>query len=563
MRPGGDDGLDREAASRWEQVAALALSGVVAALHALRLLSAGGLWRDEAGAARLATLPTFREVYGLFPHEAFPPLFPATLRAWSFLVGESDPALRAFGLAVGLSILLVLWWNARAARTVPLLSLALLGLDLPFLVYGDGVRGYGLGCALLLLTYGLLARALAAPRVSPALAGGTAAAAVASVQVVLGNAALLCALCLAAGAVAAWRRRWGRAGWIVGCGALAALSLLPYAGPLARAAQQWNPIVVYPLRLSRLGHAFTATLGPPVARGVWLLLLAVGLGSFAWVWRRRAERGAPLLASPRVQPAPSPGGGISADGALFAALVLPGSLVAAGIFLKTLSYTPRPWYFLPLLALLGSASDALFAALVRARGRPFATLRAAAVLLVAGAQVAPLAAYATLRQTNVDRVAERVARSATRDDLVVVDSWYYGVSFSRYYAGAAPWRTLPDLPDHRVHRYDLLRSKLAARQPIADVLAAVALTLRSGHRVWLVGTEWPRPGAAVPVLPPAPASPYGWHDWPYTTSWSRQLGSFLRSHAARAADLSLPLEEPVSAFEDLPLSVAEGWRGSP
>src|ERR1700688_4736445 len=82
--------------------------------------------------------------------------------------GGGARALRAFGLAVGLGIAGILWLNARTtARTVPLLSLALLGLDVPFLVFGESLRGYGMGSALILLTYGLLARALAVRR-SPA-----------------------------------------------------------------------------------------------------------------------------------------------------------------------------------------------------------------------------------------------------------------------------------------------------------------------------------------------------------------------------------------------------------
>src|SRR6202023_2426964 len=135
--------------------------------------------------------------------------------------------------------------------------------DLPFLVFGESVRGYGMGSALILLTYGLLARALAwqpeahsldgrlperqaprpprspgetakpeqplsarpaplAARRGPAgLIGLAAIAAVASVQVLVSNAALVLALCTAAAAGAVARRRWLLAGGIVGCGAVA------------------------------------------------------------------------------------------------------------------------------------------------------------------------------------------------------------------------------------------------------------------------------------------------------------------------------------------------------
>jgi hypothetical protein len=219
------------------------------------------------------------------------------------------------------------------------------------------------------------------------------------------------------------------------------------------------------------------------------------------------------------------------------------------------------------MALLASAFDAVFfrfdSWFDRGVGRRLGLLRLAVVLLVAGSQALPLSQHLTARQTNVDLVARHVTASATPEDLVVVNSWYYGVSFNRYYAGTARWLTLPDIPDHRVHRYDLLKVRMAASHPIDDVLSAVAATLRSGHRVWLVGgARWPKPGEAVPQLPPAPLSPEGWHDWPYTTAWSGQLGSFLQGHAVQAAAVAVPAGGPVNDLEDLPLVVVEGWRAA-
>jgi hypothetical protein len=465
------------------------------------------------------------------------------------LSGGGDPALRAFGCGVGLSLVGLLWWNARAtAGTVPMLSLALVGLDLPFLVYGDSVRGYGLGSAFVLLTYGFLAKALGAPRGRWAPLALATLAAVASVQVVLSNAALLFALCGAAALTAGARRRWGLVAGIFGCGAVAALSLLPYAKPLAEARRQWSFIVVYPGGALRVWHGFTATLGP--LRWAWLVLVIVALSSFVRGRRR------PRRASLDIGEAPG-----RADMALFAVWTIPCALVANGAFLALLGYVPRPWYFLPLLGLLGSALDTVWGFLPPAGNRKLGLLAGTAVLLVVLAEGVPLAQGATLPQTNVDRVARQVAQLAAPEDLVIVDPWYYGVSFNRYYRGRAPWRTLPDLPDHRIHRYDLLKARLAAEHPIDDVLAAAAATLRSHHRVWRVGSDaWPAPGEAPPSLPPAPRSPEGWHDRPYAIAWSQQLAAFLKAHATHAADLAIPGGDRANGFEDLTLVVVEGWR---
>jgi len=556
---------------------ALALTAAVAALSVVHMLHAGGLWRDEAGAARLAALPNLHEIVALFQHEAFPPLFAVTVRAYSRVTGGGDLALRLFGLAVGLAVAGILWLNAwTTARTVPLLSLALLGLDLPFLVFGESVRGYGMGSAFILLTYGLLARALAgqpeARRFPAGPIGLAAITAVASVQVLVSNAALILALCTAAAVVAVARRRLRVAGGIVGCGAVAALSLLPYAAQLAAARRQWSVIITYSIGMRQIWRAFIATVGPRPVLAAWLLLALAGLAGLARELTRRrrvAARPVPAPAPgerPEERP-PAPRSGEEQEpgwtGAVaFAGLTIVCAVAANVIFLERLGYPPRPWYFLPLMALMGSALDTVFGALARLGGGRFGALRVATVALVAASQAVPMWQHLTTRQTNADLVAREVAQSAAPQDLVVVLPWFYGVSFNRYYAGPARWLTLPDIADHRIHRYDLLKPRLASTHPLDDVLADVAATLRSGHRVWVAGnTSWTRIGGEPAMPPPAPFSPVGWHDYPYLVSWSRSFGRFLERHASLIATVAVPpRRQPVSNLEDLQLEVAEGWR---
>ena len=52
-------------------------------LHVLFLLSAGGLWRDEAVLVHLSLLPSVSELWQNLPHDSCPILMHLAVRAWS------------------------------------------------------------------------------------------------------------------------------------------------------------------------------------------------------------------------------------------------------------------------------------------------------------------------------------------------------------------------------------------------------------------------------------------------------------------------------------------------
>src|SRR5213596_901783 len=87
----------------WVIGALITAAGVY--LHCVNFRSAGALWRDEAGVARIATLHGVGEMWSNIGHESCPILFPALLRTWSFIVDSSDGALRVVGFTVGLVML--------------------------------------------------------------------------------------------------------------------------------------------------------------------------------------------------------------------------------------------------------------------------------------------------------------------------------------------------------------------------------------------------------------------------------------------------------------------------
>src|SRR3712207_1757694 len=100
---------------RAEWATALLITLFAVGLHGLRLVHAGPLWRDEAGAFHLATSPSLAEVVATSTTESFPPPFFFLVRCWAAATGGSDASLRFFGFLVGLGLLAVFWWTARTA----------------------------------------------------------------------------------------------------------------------------------------------------------------------------------------------------------------------------------------------------------------------------------------------------------------------------------------------------------------------------------------------------------------------------------------------------------------
>jgi hypothetical protein len=604
MAPASAKILMRNGVRKLEWGAGALLGLLVLWAHGQRFLHAGGLWRDEAGLAHLATLPSLGTVWRSLARDSVPVLAPLAIRTYAGVAGAGDQALRGFGLAVGLAVAAALWLAARSTgRSLPLLSLALVGVNAAFVVFGDSLRGYGLGSLFMVLSFTAMGLLLAHP--GPGTAAAALLAALGAVHSLFGNAVLIGALCSAAAIAAIWQGRRRVAAAALGVGIAAGLSLLPYAATV-KEARSASLLVSHSVSPWLIVRVLAATLGPVAA--AWLVLLVLGLAGVAWrLVRRRREAGRDAAAASDAGPGEAPtaardagpgeapaavrdagpataaaaapagpqaardarGGAVQeARGArtrddalrLFSALVIVLGVAGQLLFLAFLRFTPRAWYDLPLIALAGGALEPLVAGLCRT---PWTRLsRVALALALAATQLPAALPRLRMRMTNADLVARRLAVATAGGDLVLVSPWHFGISFDRYYRGPASWMTLPQVADHQMHRHDLLMARLAAPHPIDDVLQAARQTLAGGHRVWLAGElRLPPPGRQPPILPPAPSTSWGWDDLPYGISWQLQLGALLRDHATSLREVPVPSTDPISPLEHMPLAVADGWRG--
>ena len=543
--------------AEWVVVAIVALAAI--ALHVRFVTHVGGLWRDEANSVQLSTLPTITEIWHNLDFDSFPILFFVLLRAWTGIFGaDNDAALRLLGLIIGLSTLGVLFLNARTFRAhLPVLSIALVGLNPMLIRYGDSSRAYGLGMVLILLTFRSFWRLadtslpLTCRKVLLA-----AVLAVLSVQCVYYNSVLLFAIGSGAIVVGCLARDWRRVGLVMSIGILAALSLLPYV-PIMRRMRAWTFLVSYPVNLLWLWRRACEVLGSPDPISVWLwtALFAGGVGAAIGQTIRYRRQVREERDSKSIGPM------------LFATVTLIVAVPVYAVFLLALGYYTQPWYYITLAIVVAFSLDIIFGAGSSKAARFDLSLRAVRLsVAVALFSLATLPAWNEMptRHTNVDLVAAKLRSEATKGDVIVATHWQYAVSLYRYYHGPAQVITLPFVEDHRFHRYDLALRQMESDYPLEPAFSRISAALQAGHRAFFVGAlRFPKAGELPPGLSLGYRDANGTrHGGNYDVVWPISAGYFVQSHAKTCVQIPVPVPNRarVQRYEYLALSMAEGWR---
>jgi len=515
--------------ARIEWLLALVITGAAVLLHFFSWSVAGGLWRDELVTLNIATLPTWHDMAGAYIYDSFPSGIHAVVRVWSALgLADSDLGLRALGLCTGLFLLASFWAASwMMGKNPPLLLLALVALNPVVIRYGDSIRGYGLGTTFMMLTIGLLWRFIEKPSWQRGLLAS--AAAVASVQTLYQNAFFVLAICLAGVVVSLWQRDYLKPVGILSIGFAAALSLTPYVKLIFATHDVWQ--------MAQYGTNFWNCLGR----------LSVMAGNFLGVWLLVSIWAAVWGSSRIFLKKNSTVEGTPPDLPLFGGLAILLGVTGFCIFIKTSGLPTQVWYYMPVLCFVMACGDSVFP-------RVHVVTRLGVLIIALVALMFSPTAYSALRwrQTNGDVVAAQVTKLAAPGDFIIVNTWYYGVTFNHYYQGATRWTTLPSVADYRFQRYDLIWKYLQTPHAIVPVLERARTALQSGHRVWIVGKiSAPPTGTPMPADPPlAPHGPMGWLDAPYYEAWEKQLGWYLQSHAG---NVSFYVADPANAIPLNPL----------
>lgn len=524
-----------------ELIVGATLALITIFLHLVFMRHAGAFWRDEVNGIILATMPSISDIWHRLNYDSFPILISLILRFWMCLVTGSEWGLRVFGFLVGVSILGILWLNGRLlGYRVPLLSIALFAFSPLSIQIGDAIRPYGVGIFLLLLTFGLLWKVTQEARPWQVAAGTIAV--ILSVQCLYQNAFFILAAIFAGVVVTIRDKRWERVVLLVAVGIVSAISLLPYL-QIVKNSRDWAVIMKHPIDFPLIWHTLLEALNASgwIICKIWIGLFILGICVYIY------------FQVVRLNPNTSK---TQRDVTLFCTITTIIYVVLFLLFLRFVSVTIRVWYYLPLMAVAAVFLDVIFVNL-----NLWSVLRIALAILVATATFGVSWQTIHVCQTNMDIVASTLEKSAGKDDLIVVNPWYLAVSFQWHYHGTASFTTLPPIEDHKIHRYDLIKAKMASVDPIEPVLSEISKTLKSGGSVWVAGWIIVPPKDYLPQpLPPAPNSIYGWSEGAYTISWEQQFVYFLMSHSRRGSVLPPVTDKPVSSLENCSIMRFQGWR---
>ncbi len=497
-------------------LAALLLFG--AAVHLRFFAHAGGLWRDEAEQIRTALLPLWADVrqsarFG--PSPLLPPLF---FRLWAGTFGSSDRSLRAAGLLIGLSTLLLVATSLASVNAGGAPVATALFVFSPFVVpEADALKAYGLGMAFTVGAFFAIWKLTNRPSLGSFLIA--AGLSLASVKSMYSNALFLASMLLAAAGVAARHGRRRHLYPLAGVGLLAAAALTPYIHAV-RSYGEWRSSLLQPFGFrvlwGVLSHAFS--FGPAASWMLWPLLSAALLyGAFR---RRPGREGTDRLIY-----------GLGSAGL---------ALALQFFFIRSAVFYPYERYFVVPLALCAAGIGLAWP--TRAPPR----LAAAVALLLSLAGAGATWSRAAEKRTNIDAIAAELHRAADKKDLIVLARWYFFPSFERYYRGQARWITSPKMEVLPYYRHNIVGELMKDSGAMEGTLAEIREAWKRGGRVWVVGN----PPARLEIQEPAGFAPNDVTRANYV--WDQRLFRFLFSRG-RAVEARPRREEPVYRLEHLRL----------
>jgi hypothetical protein len=529
-----------------ERFIAIALTLLVVFLHAVFLVNAGGLWRDEANSISLAMMPKFADIWFALKFDTHPVLHILIVKLWAAVFGLSDTSLRTLGFTVGVSVIAAFWVKAGyLGSRAPVIPLLLIGMNPLMIRLLDSARPYGIAVIASIIAFIVVWRAVQKPTYVRVIIASVML--VLCMQVIYQSAVFVLAIGIAAISVSIIRGGIKQALIIAVPFFIAAISLLPYAGHLQE-ARNWWPLARNPSDSNVAIQTLLDAINSPISWFMWLWIAVVILAITGMIQRLIQNRFT-----------------VNREESQEYFLIYCGITFLASIvcFLLFILYMVGPislqvWHYAPLLVMIVVSAEPLIEQVTFRK--LWHGLLLSVIIVSTITALVPADRILKIRMTSIDLIASLIEREAGPNDLVILNPWFLGVSFNRYYHGSAPWETFPALQDPTTHRYDLLKERMKKPETISEDIARISSTLKIGGRVWVVGqvhsiiTE-----LHITPLPPPPLYGTGWSSGPYLENWNQQLIGFLSTHALQVYAVPALSDRMINQIESPNVAVFRGW----
>lgn len=489
----------------------LAIAIILPVILIRHLIYAGPLWRDEIAHINHSMM-SLSDMWSYATARPFPLFSMLIIHALGAIgIISSDLSIRIFGVIVYLITFFSVWlWMKKLSFSGHLLWI-LVFFNPSFFWIATAARPYGLGLLFSLNLFLLFLSLNQSFTLKKIIILNLLS--ILAVHTMFQNAFVVFAATVASVIVFLKRREWIPMGLFIASGSITALTLLPYSKILAQAGQ-WAvltkaelPFVHY-LRAMVYTFGDISTLTGKIHLLAWAVLICFGLFRLGGKYTRKQmnER--------------------DKNTALF--LIFSGMISVSLLFITVYSsrVMPQHWHYSFILLMSGIMVSVIF----QLEGRGLWLF--AIIVLALFSNIVPLWHATTVRQTNMDIVAELLEKSADKNDLIIVNPWYFGTTFDRYYDGEAPWLTLPPLGDHKLTRYDLLQEAMKGSNAISKVIQAAENSLSSNGDVWHVG-YFPKADSSINMssVGPAPDKIIGWSAAGYARHWSTNLANWIRAES--------------------------------
>ena len=496
-------------------------------LHIYRVSHAGGFWRDEISSIQVALSQNWKSLYNTQADDSFPLLNVTCIRIWNNIfnssertISQADFIIRLYGMIAGL----FLAWCVLTSRisknsSFRQFSWTLFAISPVVIIWGDSLRAYALGTALIVLFLGNIFEISINKILKKKYVIKSIILGILAVWALYGNAFLILAICMGGAAYPLLNCEWKKVVVIISIGLLAGMSMLLNI-PTINKLIEIKDIAAHYISLKTIIYTLIKSISAGGVRFLYLWALGFSILFYITIyiifWETLSKENEFIKRK-----------------AFFIFITSVSSAVLFIVYIKCVDQYPQDWYYIPLCALQVCLIDAAVT-LYKPNPKLLKAGLTITILIILSSAPNTLDKL-SIKMTNVDSVASELELVCRKNDLILISDQYNASTFLHYYKGFSDVQIYPPCSRYEMassSRIPILSAIKDGDNAIAPLLNKIKNTLQSGGTVWYVGDPSVFPLNSVPSIPPNVIFQGVWKPGPFLYCWGAQTVNYLAINAA-------------------------------